>query len=173
MRAAWRPMAPPDLPAVSRISAAVHLDYPEEDAVLAERLALFPAGCWMLEGEPGAPLGYAITHPWHRARPPALNTRLGALPEQPGTHYVHDVALLPEARGQGAAGRLMPLLLRAARGLPELSLVAVGGSVPFWRRQGFAVVDDPGLAAKLRSYDAEARFMRRPLEEAEDGTGDR
>lgn len=161
MSAAWRPMAPGDLPAVSRIAAAVHPGYPEEDAVLAERLALFPAGCWMLEGAEGV-LGYAISHPWHRARPPALNTRLGALPENPGTHYVHDVALLPEARGQGAAGRLMPLLLEAARGLPELSLVAVGGSVPFWRRQGFQLVDDPALAAKLRSYDAEARFMARP-----------
>lgn len=158
MTAAWRPMVPGDLPAVNRIAEAVHLDYPEEAAVLAERLALYPAGCWILEGQ-AAPLGYAISHPWNRLRPPSLNTRLGALPEMPGTYYIHDVALLPAARGRGAAGRLMPLLREAARGLPELSLVAVGGSVPFWHRQGFAVVDDPALTDKLRSYDAGARFM--------------
>ncbi|PHK96825.1 GNAT family N-acetyltransferase [Pseudoroseomonas rhizosphaerae] len=162
MRAGWRPMGCADLPAVERIAAAVHPGYPEDAAVLAERLALHPGGCWMLEGAE-EPVGYAISHPWHRRRPPALNTPLGALPDAPGTYYVHDVALLPAARGQGAAGRLMPLLLAAARGLPELSLVAVGGSVPFWERQGFRVVDDPVLADKLRSYDAEARFMRRAL----------
>ena len=32
-----------------------------------------------------------------------LGTLLGALPDGGGTYYLHDIALLPAARGQGAA----------------------------------------------------------------------
>ena len=162
MTAEWRPMRPVDLPAAERIAAVVHPDFPEDETVFAERLALYPEGCRLLVGE-GEALGYAITHPWRRGEPPALNSLLGALPARPDTYYIHDLALLPGARGGGAAGRLVTLLAEQARGLPGMSLVAVNGSVPFWRRQGFSVVREPRLAAKLRSYDAEACLMERPL----------
>lgn len=155
-----------DLPAVNRIAEAVHPGYPEDPAVFAERLALFPEGCRILAGRGGAVLGYAISHPWRAARPPALNTLLGAIPADAGTYYIHDVALLPEARGTGAAGRLMRDLRAVARRWPGgalgLSLVAVNGSEGFWRRQGLVAFEDPALAEKLRSYDAEARFMTEP-----------
>lgn len=155
-----------DLAAVERIARKVHPAYPEDVAVPAERLRLWPEGCLVLERE-GAILGYAVTHPWHARRPPALDMLLGALPLRPDTYYVHDVALLPAARGQGAAGRLVALLERIARtaGLDQMALIAVNGSVPFWQRQGFAVVDLPVLAGKLASYDAAARYMERPLED--------
>ncbi|MCQ4161332.1 GNAT family N-acetyltransferase [Roseomonas sp. GC11] len=159
MTARWRPMRAADLPAVLAIADQVHTGYPEDAAVLAERQRLFPAGCWLLEGEGAAPWGYALSHPWHARRPPPLNTPLGALPEAPGCFYIHDVALLPAARGQGAAGRLMPLLRMAAGSLPGMALVAVHGSVPFWQRQGFRVVEAPELAAKLASYGQDARYM--------------
>ena len=135
-----------DLPAVSAIAALVHPDYPEDGAVFAERLRLYPAGCRMLEFG-GWAAGYAISHPWVFGRPPRLNTLLGALPADPATLYLHDVALLAAARGAGAASRLLGQLAELARitGLPSLSLVAVNGSAAFWGRQGFGVVQDPAL----------------------------
>ncbi|KAA2215320.1 GNAT family N-acetyltransferase [Pseudoroseomonas oryzae] len=149
-----------DLAAVSRIATIVHRDFPEEDAVFAERLALFPAGCLIL-ARGGEAAGYAISHPWRLGAPPALNTRLVALPARPDTFYLHDVALLAEARGGGAARGLLARLEQLAGVLP-VSLVAVGGTADFWRRLGFVAVEDPALDAKLASYgDPSARFMVR------------
>jgi ribosomal protein S18 acetylase RimI-like enzyme len=129
-------MIPADLPAVSAIAARVHPDYPEDDAVFAERLRLWPDGCFVAEEE-GAILGYALTHPW-RDGPPPLNSLLGALPERPRSYYVHDVALLPTARRRGLGDALMPLLAAraGALGLP-LVLVAIYDAEAYWRRHGF------------------------------------
>lgn len=160
----WRPMTAADLPAVAAVAARVHPDYPEDDAVFAERLRLYPAGCLVVAGAQEL-LAYAVSHPWHRLRPPALNSLLGALPAAPSTYYIHDVALLAQVRGGGTGTALVARLVAQARsaGLAELSLVAVNGSDGFWRRQGFADVDEPALADKLASYDAAARLMVRRL----------
>ena len=160
-------MAPADLPAVMRIAAVVHPDYPEDEAVFVERLKLAPAGCHVLAGADGVLLGYLVSHPWPDATLPALNSRLGAIP--PGTRnwYIHDLALLPEGRGGGAAGRVVAQIAEHAlrAGHASLALVAVNNSTGFWQRQGFRVVDDPALARKLASYDDAARYMRRALQD--------
>ncbi len=93
--------------------------------------------------------------------PPALNAVLGSLPTAPDTFYLHDLALLPAARGHRAGSAGVRLLLQLARrsGFTRASLIAVSGSEPFWRRQGFTVCDAAPLRAKLSSYGAEARFM--------------
>ncbi len=153
-----------DLSAVARIADQVHPAHPESAAVAAERLALYPAGCLVLERD-GDPIGYALSHPWHADTPPPLDTLLGRLPTSPGTFYLHDLALLPAARGLRAGTAAVRLLADQARRdrLPTASLVAVSGSVPFWRRQGFVVADSPALRDKLASYGADARFMVRRL----------
>jgi ribosomal protein S18 acetylase RimI-like enzyme len=158
----WRPMSPADLPAALAVAGIVHPRYPEDPAVFAERLALYPEGCLILVQGDRA-IGYIVSHPWRYAEPPALNSLLGALPAQPSTYYVHDIALLPEARGSGAANDVVTrLILQAeARGLPNLSLIAVNDSVAFWQRHGFVVTLAPALDKKLRSYDEFARFMVR------------
>lgn len=160
----WRPMRPGDIAAATAIAAEVHTAFHEDDAVYIERLALYPAGCRLLERE-GAAVGYCLSHPWTAGSLPALNTLLGALPAAPSTYYIHDVALLPAARGSGAAGTVVAALTAHAadNGFSNLSLVAVNGSEGFWRRQGFHVVDAPELGAKLASYEAAARLMARPL----------
>jgi ribosomal protein S18 acetylase RimI-like enzyme len=158
-----------DLAAVGRVAAQVHPDYPEEEAVFAERLSLFPEGCLVLarpsDGALGEACGYVIAHPWRLGQPPALNSLLGALPGAADTLYIHDIALLPACRGGGAAGRVLGRLedLARRRGLPGLSLVAVGGSPGFWLRQGFRERSDEALRAKLRSYDDAARYMVKDL----------
>ncbi|MBN8942686.1 MAG: GNAT family N-acetyltransferase [Rhizobiales bacterium] len=161
----WRPMRQGDLSLVSAIAARVHPDFPEDDAVFAERLALYPAGCFMLEVG-GRPAGYILSHPWRFGHLPALNALLRHLPDAPSTYYIHDVALLPEARGSGAASAIVAILVvhAADRALPNLSLVAVNGSQGFWHRHGFSVHADPALTDKLASYDADARLMVRAIQ---------
>ncbi len=163
-QAAWRGMSAADLAAVERIGALVHPDHPESPAVFAERVRLCPAGCLVLAGSAG-PLGYAIAHPWRFAQPPPLDTLLGALPSQPDTLYIHDIALMPATRGSGAGAAAVFRLagLAGTLGLPSLSLVAVAGSHGFWQRQGFAAHDEPAMQPKLASYGPAARFMLRRL----------
>jgi GNAT superfamily N-acetyltransferase len=158
-------MTPADLPAVSTIAAEVHPDFPEDDAVFAERLQLHPAGCRVLVGADG--LGaYVVSHPWPALSCPPLNALVGALPADAANYYIHDVALTPGARGAGHAAEIVAVLAGHARsiGCAAMSLVAVNGSARFWARQGFAIADVPALGAKLASYGADARFMARPLD---------
>lgn len=152
----WRLMRAEDLAAVQAIAEAVHHDFPEDISVFAERLRLAPAGCLMLDG-----LGYLISHPWRLDAPPALNSPLGAIPPEADGWYLHDLALLPAARGTGAGRAAVARAIETAQaaGLARMALIAVGGSAPFWARQGF--VETPLPAAKLASYGEGARYMRR------------
>ncbi len=164
-RGLWRPMTEVDMPAVCAIADRVHIDYPEDDAVFAERRRLYPQGCAALECD-GKLAAYAVTHPWRYGEPPALNVMLETLPPKPTTYYIHDIALLPETRGSGTGSAIVKAVIAHAEatGVSNLSLVAVNNSGDFWRRFGFEVVDvEPALAAKLLSYDTDARFMVRRL----------
>jgi ribosomal protein S18 acetylase RimI-like enzyme len=160
----WRAMAAADLPAVARVAAEVHPDYPEGEPVFAERLALHAQGCLVLaRGEEIG--GYVLSHPWRLGEVPALDSLLGALPGDADAYYIHDIALLPQARGGGAAGAAVARLAghAAEAGFARMALVAVGGSTGFWQRQGFRDLHDERLARKLASYDDAARYMVRDL----------
>lgn len=160
----WRAMTPDDLEAVHALGERVHPGYPERIEVFAERLRLYAPGCRVLEAG-GAMAGYVISHPWHPMTPPKLDSLLVMMPTFPATFYIHDLALLPAARGTGAGAAAVADLVAhtEAIGLADLSLVAVNASVPFWRRQGFDIVESRSIAAALASYDEEARFMFRRL----------
>jgi GNAT superfamily N-acetyltransferase len=153
-----------DLAAVAEIAAIVHPDYPEDPAIAAERLAHDPAGCFMLDGDT-APLAYLISHRWMDGDPPALDTHLHALPPHPDVWYIHDIALLPAARGTGAATAIVTELTALAKshGLHRLALTAVNNSAPFWLRHGFTDATTPVLAKKLTTYGPDARYMTRDL----------
>ncbi|MDP5279395.1 GNAT family N-acetyltransferase [Sphingomonas sp. DG1-23] len=130
-----------DLAAVSAISDAVHGRFTEPLAVYAGRLDLYPAGCFVLEQDDTV-AGYLISHPWHREDPPKLGALPGAIPPDADAWYLHDLALLPAARGAGA-GRAALDLVKAqarARGFADIALMAVGGADRYWTRQGFAYV---------------------------------
>jgi N-acetylglutamate synthase-like GNAT family acetyltransferase len=92
------------------------------------------------------------------------------LPDQPETYYIHDIALLPELHGTGAAALAVALLLARAgkEKLATASLVAVNDSAGFWERHGFRKVTsgkivDATLVRKLRGYGGAATFMVRQL----------
>lgn len=160
----WRAMTPADLPAVQALADVIHPDFPEDAAVFADRLALHPAGCFVLVGSTGT-VGYVLSHPWQDRQPPKLNAVLRHLAADASTYYIHDLALLPAARKSGAAAAIVGVLASHASALQlqNMTLVAVNNSVHFWRRQGFDIVVDPALDRYLRSYDINACFMRREL----------
>lgn len=160
--AAWRPLLPSDLPAVSAIAGKVHPDFPEDDAVFANRQAIAPRTCFLFERD-GAPAGYVLAHPFNMGVIPALNTVLDTLNTPLDTLYVHDLALLPAARGTGAGAAVVDRLAALASPFGAMSLVAVNASTSFWTRMGFFRYDDDGLAAKLASYSSDAQYMVRTI----------
>jgi len=148
-----------DLPTVKAISDAVHGAYTEDETVYAERLKLHPAGCRIFERH-GEPLGYCIAHPWRRKAPPSLNRPLGVIPVDAEAYHLHDIALLPAARGTGAGkAAIAEVIERAmAGGFGTIRLVAVNDATDFWTSQGFIRL--PDLA---HGYGAEACVMQRCL----------
>lgn len=161
---AWRAMASADLPGVVGVAAASFPDHFEDLACFNERLVLCPELCFALELD-GAVEGYLIAYPWPRGEIPPLNTLLGGLPADRGNIYLHDLALSPTARGGGFTRAVVERLAEAARGqgASSLSLISVNESQAFWRRMGFAAVQNDALAVKLASYGPDARYMARPL----------
>lgn len=175
---AWQPLAEDDLETVAAIAARLHPSLPERTIVFAEKLRLFPDGCrrlvWsaaMSQGTmPEGPMqGYALSHPWTLARPPKLDRLLGALPEPADCLFLHDVAVLPAARGRGAAGALLAHITAVAvtRRLSALALIAAYGSDRLWRRFGFEDVPAGAMTeegrASLAGYGADVRYLRRAL----------
>ena len=162
--AIWRPATTDDLDAVERIGNAIHVNLQERPEVFANKLALFPQGCFVLARN-GSLAGYSIAHPWALGSVPALDTLMATLPPSPTCLYIHDVVVLPAARGRGAAGVLVDLYEAVARrnDLPSLALVSVYGTYVFWERFGFQTTADPELAHKLKSYGETARYMRKSL----------
>lgn len=150
-----------DLDAVVRIADRVHVDYPERPEIIAEKFALYPQGCLILDGSDSA-IGYVLAHPWYRAAPPKLDHPLGAIPDGADTYYLHDLALLPEARGTGGGRAAVEIIVAQAKraGFADISLIAVGGSEPFWSAQGFR----PSTNGPDRPYGPASLFMRRLLD---------
>lgn len=170
MNAGWRAMETADLDRVMAIAEVVHPDYPEDRTVFAERLALYPDGCAMAEAfgaEAAGPcIGYIVMHPGRLGVPPPLDSPLGALPEVPDCLYLHDVALLPAARGLGLGVAALERMnaLAARQGFRWLALTSTPGARAFWDAQGFRPHDGgAGLAAKLASYGGGMTYMTKPV----------
>jgi ribosomal protein S18 acetylase RimI-like enzyme len=152
----WRPMRIDDLVAVVELADEIHASYPEDPAIFAERLRLYPDGCFVLDIN--GVRGYAISHPW-AGDPPKLNKLLGSLPVEPDTYYLHDIALHPSVRAKGHAQQIVDQIVR--RMSPQyrnITAVAVEGTLPTWRRMGFEATEVSAL-----SYGPGARHIMRHL----------
>lgn len=160
----WRQMSRADLPALMAVQEEAYPWHQEKLSVFEDRLALWPQGCLVL-GDGHQVGGYILSHPWHADSPPALDSRLGALPRRPGTYYLHDLALLKSTHGKGQAARIVRHMAETAgsSGFTSMSLIAVNGSAPFWERHGFSEEADPSLALKLESYGTDSVFMKKEL----------
>ncbi|VXC82640.1 GNAT family N-acetyltransferase [Sphingomonas sp. AX6] len=161
----WRAMTDADLDGVVAVARIAFPDHFEDRDCFAERLTLYPTGCRVLTNAAGAVVGYGIAYPWVESSMPPLNATIGALPRDASLLYLHDLALMPEARGSGAARGFVGWLVDHARaeGRSRIALVAVNDAAPFWEGQGFAGLDSPALRGKLASYGDDARYMVRAL----------
>jgi len=165
MRAGWRPMQSGDLDRVAEIAAVGFPDHFEGRNCFANRLALNPAGCFVLEMPEGLQ-GYLVAYPWRVDAAPTLNTLIAAIPDDASVLYLHDLALTPAVRGQGWSRPAVQAVvdLAVAGGWATIALVAVNDAVGFWRGHGFEVRQTPHMTAKLVSYGPDARYMTRPVE---------
>ena len=161
----WRAMTPADLDGVVAGAAEAFPDHFEDRACFAERLALFPSGCRVLAKADGAVRGYLFAYPWRADAAPPLNALIGAIPPDASVFYLHDLALAGDVRGGGhARAAIQAVVDLAIEGRwPAIALVAVNDAVGFWARHGFQVADPPGMADKLASYGADARYTVRAL----------
>jgi predicted N-acetyltransferase YhbS len=156
---AWRPASAADAATIAANARTVLGDYAETQAVYAERIALAPDGCFVL-AEGARIAGHFLSHPWHRGAAPAMNAMLGALPVDADCWYVHEAALLTEARGTGAVEPMLAEVAMAAssRGMSVLALVAVGGADRYWQRLGFTAT-----AIGATGFGAASVYMERRI----------
>jgi GNAT superfamily N-acetyltransferase len=161
----WTGAARADLAAISAIAARIHAELPERPEVFEERWRFYPAGCQVLSDRSGRIAGYGLSFPWKLRAIPPLDKLLGRLPEDADCLYVHDVAVLPEARGQRAAQFYIEWARCAAAALhlPNLACVSVYGTYVMWERFGFSTLVSPAIDDQLRSYGGSARYMVAPV----------
>jgi len=158
-----RRMRRSDLRCVMEVQAVAYdARYHEDEVVFAEKLDLFPYGCWIGEMDSGV-VGYLFSHPWQIGAPPELNAQLGELPKQPDCYYIHDVAVRPSFQGRGIGRELAckAKTLAAEYEWSRIALVSIQDSQGFWGKSGFECVTDlsPTMSEKIASYGSEACFM--------------
>jgi ribosomal protein S18 acetylase RimI-like enzyme len=152
-----------DLPAVSELANATHSELPESPGIFAERLNLYPVGCFVVEDE-GVIRGYIISHPIAKDQPPALDKMLKAIPAEADVYYIHDLVVSSYLRGRGLAGDGITKALSTAThdGYSSTCLISVYGTAQFWGKHGFKKQMVEGdLAQKLQGYGSDAVFMIR------------
>ncbi len=149
-----------DLPDVKRISDIVHCNLTEADAVFAERLRMFPQGCFMTDD------GYAVAHPAHLGVPPELDELSYVCPPDANALHVHDVALLPHKQGAGLGSAVHSMMLAVARreNLRHATLIAVAGKHSYWERHGYRHASAV-RPASVSGYGVGAAYMARTLPE--------
>ncbi len=164
MSLVWRAMTPENLDRVAEIAAIGFPNHFEGRACFENRLALHPAGCFVLADDADL-CGYLVAYPWTPDGAPTLNTLFAAIPGDASVMYLHDLVLTPAVRGEGWSKPGVQAVVDLARagGWPTVALVAVNDAVAFWRGHGFEVRDTPEVAAKLASYGSDARYMTRRI----------
>ena len=137
----WHPLGINDLPAIEEIANEAHSDLYGRLEIFAERIRLFPEGCFkvILFGEV---FGYGISHPWILNKPPALDQFLIQLPDKPDCLHIHDIVVHEIARGHMARKYLKILSELSFR---TLSMVAVYGTESIWSKYGFSEVQSNDL----------------------------
>lgn len=109
-------------------------------------------------------VGYIICFPYELGEIPKNNAPFEANLKRPDCFYIHDVTLIPEARGQGLAQLLIESAFNQAKdlGFTKVSLVSVGQSGNYWDKLGFIKYPQTTqeILQKLHSsYDEKSRLM--------------
>ncbi|MCA3261868.1 MAG: GNAT family N-acetyltransferase [Telmatospirillum sp.] len=152
--AAWRAMTAEDVAFVAELGLAIYPHLPESVGSFAAKFAATPEACRVACDRDGSRVGYCVALWAELGRPPKLDD-VAYAPCARECLHLHDLAVAPAARGQGLVAQAVAHLRGVAGALP-LTLVAVNGSAPLWRRFGFSEV-----AGSAASYGADALYMRR------------
>ena len=112
--------------------------------------------------------GYMVCFPWKLGDTPVNNQKFPETLPGPDCFYIHDIALLSEARGTGISRALLNDAYDTAHrlGYDAVSLVAVGQSGSYWDKVGFVPYTHvgEGKLGRIRDiYGAGARLMARPI----------
>ncbi len=161
---AIRAMQHSDLPRILQIQALCYTEVaPESADSLNAKLQASSSTCYVACRQ-GAVIGYLISLPGRFESPPELNATTCDLPPNPDTLYLHDLAVVPEARKTGAGRLLVEKFIAQTRDLnfSRASLIAVQDSHSYWQRYGFcSVVQSSALKAKLSTYGSNVEYMER------------
>jgi ribosomal protein S18 acetylase RimI-like enzyme len=149
-----------DLTFVNETANSIHTSLPERPEVFEEKFNLFPEGCKKLIINYRI-VGYCISHPWNLCNIPPLDSFLLKLPQRPDCIYIHDIAILPTARGKSASDLYISELIKIAKlhNINNLALVSVYGTTSLWERYGFQIITDAALEKKTESYGNTAAYM--------------
>ena len=164
-----RPMVLSDLDAVLDIQRACYGEGFLEGADVITRRIGSSVGLSCVAEREGRVCAYLAAYRSHPGKLTPLHGDFEAVSEpisRPDTLYLHDLAVHPQAAGQGLALALLRHLwaLGAAQGLRCSALVAVQGAQVFWQRQGYQeqALTEPDARTRLASYGAGASYMVRP-----------
>lgn len=162
------PMTAAHIDEVVQIQAeAFTPDLRESPEVFANRIARF-GEFFRVAFLDGRMVGYIVSFPWKLGDAPVNNQKFpDELPEA-DCFFIHDVALLADARGGGVARALLEDAYQTAHtlGFDAASLVAVGQSGTYWDRVGFvpyARITEAKRAYILDIYGPGSRLMARPI----------
>ena len=153
-----------DLDTVIEIQDMCYTDVaPESRQSFLSKLVASPETCVVAE-DAGIVVGYLLSVPIEFSEPPTLNSEEVKTPPAPNCLYLHDLAISPTYRSQGVGRLLVDAFFEAALrcNLPQVSLIAVQNSSPYWARYGFTPVAVSGyLAEKVAGYGEKAILMSR------------
>lgn len=133
---------------------------PESDRSFINKIKQSPNTCWGIFDN-GSLTAYLIAIPWRTGMPLSLD-QMDVTCTNPNCLYLHDLAVLREMRGTGAAQTLLKSFFEALHTsrFCRAALVAIQGSKPYWERQGFSVqTSSNAINEKLASYGSEAFYM--------------
>ena len=147
---------------IEQIQEVAYRDGLAEDIdILKIKAEVSPETCFVCLDDEQV-LGYVLAHPWESDHPPCINQDISdreevVSAEDASTLYIHDLAISPQARGEGVAQALIENLLEQAQSLDinKVSLVAVQGMSGFWSKYGFKSIK----SNSTKSYGDDAQFM--------------
>jgi ribosomal protein S18 acetylase RimI-like enzyme len=156
-----RPFSLADIQSVMEIQSACYpANLLEEAEHLIAKHQQSPLSCWVATEHQKA-IAYLLTHPWSGDTPPALNTPLPPKKPKSDIYFIHDLAVLPSARGLGLAKRLFDTAIDWAKQekLQKIRLIAIAGAADFWIKQGLSLVNDKTLSHKLADYGPDTHYL--------------
>ena len=143
-----RPATATDLPQIIALDQEIFGGYgaDESPAVIASRLALFPAGCVVLtdaaaQGETETIVGYLTTEKWATLREPALDEDPRLTHEPSGTILnITTLAIAPSQQGRGLGSQLVAQAIALAQREGCATIVLeTAWAARFYEQHGFTV----------------------------------